>query len=138
MGEVIEPEHEVVTRLRRAYELFNRGEFDAAVEAGGFDPSFVFHPPFGSDPVIGLEAYRAWMEPDALESLKLEPSEFRVAGDKVLVIHRSTARGAGSGIELTLDSWTVWTIGESGAIVRLNAFLGDQEAEAYRLAGLPQ
>jgi hypothetical protein len=39
------------------------------------------------------------MEPDAFDERQIEPLEFSVQGNKVLVRKHTGARGAGSGIE---------------------------------------
>jgi hypothetical protein len=76
------------------------------------------------------------MEPDAFESQQIQPIEFRMQGDKVLVHQLATARGAGSGIELNLDAWAVWTVDDDGLATRVEGFLPHQEIEALRAAGL--
>jgi hypothetical protein len=86
----------------------------------------------------GAEAVRAWMEPDALEMNHVEPREFRINGNRVLVRQHSQARGAGSGIELDFDTWAVWTFDDDGLITRLESFLiheGDKASEAVGLSG---
>ena len=45
------------------------------------------------------------MEPDAFAENVIEPLEFRIGGNKVLVRQHARARGAGSGIELRGDIW---------------------------------
>jgi hypothetical protein len=85
---------EIIEGLRRGFDAYSRGDFDAAVEN--------FHPeiellPAGRQPMIrGAGAVRTWMEPDALESQVVEPLEFRVAGNKVLVAPRCVEPGAAS------------------------------------------
>lgn len=129
-------DQEIVSRLRRTYEAFSRGDFDTAIEIAHPDCEFV--PPGGQLPLNGAEAVRAWMEPDALEAQRIEPHELRVNGDKVLVYQHAWARGAGSGIELELDTWVVWTVDKDGLMTRLEAFLPDQKTEAFRAAGLSE
>jgi ketosteroid isomerase-like protein len=120
--------------IRSAYEAFNRGDFDAAVAIA--DPQIEFVRTGGQSPVIGVEALRAWMEPDAFETQVIEPLEFTVAGDKVLVRQHTKAQGAGSGIEIDFDSWTVWTVADDGHVTRMEFFLGHQRDEALEAAGL--
>ena len=88
----------MIDALRRTYEAFNRGDFDAAVEMA--HPEIEFVPAGGQASLRGAEALRAWMEPDAFEEQRIEPLDFRVEGNKVLVRQHAQARGAGSGIEL--------------------------------------
>jgi hypothetical protein len=47
-----------------------------------------------------------------------------------------TARGAGSGIEVDIDGWGVWTTNDGGIPTRLEIYLPHQEAEALEAAGL--
>jgi ketosteroid isomerase-like protein len=127
---------ENVDKLRRSYESFNRGEFDAAVALAHADVEFF--PPGDQAPYRGAEKFRAWMEPDAFESQVIEPLAFFVAGDKVLVEQNARARGAGSGIELELRGWTVWTFDDEGLITRVESFLEHEKAKALKAAGLPE
>jgi ketosteroid isomerase-like protein len=125
---------EIIARLRRGYEAFNRGDFDAAVEMAHPDIEFIS---VGAQPPLrGVDQFRAWMEPDAFETQAIEPLELIVAGNKVLVRQRATARGASSGIEMEIDSWSVWTLNEDGLATRVEGFLHHQSAEAGRAAGL--
>jgi len=125
---------EFVARLRRGYEAFNRGDYDAAMEMA--HPGIEFVRPGGQSPIAGADALRSWMEPDAFEEQKIEPLEFSVAKDKVLVRQHARARGAGSGIEIGIDSWSVWTLNDEGLATRVEFFLHHQEAEALEAAGL--
>ena len=78
------------------------------------------------------------MEPDAFEEQRIEPLDFRVNGNKVLVRQHSTVRGAGSGIELDLGFWAIWTLDDDGLVTRLESYLYHQEAEALEAAGLSE
>lgn len=131
---MFDPE-QAVARVRQSYEAFNRGDFDAAVEF--LHPEVELLRVAGLPPVIGLDAVRQWAEPDAMVDTRFEALEFRVNADRVLVRQRSIARGAGSGIELDLLNWVVWTVDESGRITRLENFLDHEEERAARAAGLP-
>ena len=124
---------ELIERLRRAYEAFNRGDFDTAV--GIAHPDVVYAPPGDQGELRGAEALRGWMEPDAFESQVIEPLEFRVSGNQVLVRQHAAARGAGSGIEMELEAMVLWTFDEEGRATRLEAFLPHQDEEARRAFG---
>jgi ketosteroid isomerase-like protein len=123
-------EQDLIERLRRNYELFNTEEFDAAIEIA--HPEIVFARPGGQSDLSGADALREWMEPDAFESQVIVPEEFEVAGNRVLVRQRATARGAVSGIEIEIDSWTVWTFDDDGKVTRMEFFLNHQEDDARR------
>src|SRR5688572_9250763 len=99
---------ENVERLRRAYLAFSQGDFDAAI--GITHPEVEFVPPGGQSPIKGAEAFREWMEPDALEDHRIEPLEFRTNGNMVLVRQKNRARGATSGIAFDFEPWVVWTL----------------------------
>lgn len=101
-------------------------------------PEVVVVPPGGQPPLKGAAAFRAWMEPDAIAEQRMEPSDFRVNGDRVRLRQHVWARGAGSGIELEVDFWAVWTFDEDGLVTRIEVFLVDQEAEALEAAGLSE
>jgi ketosteroid isomerase-like protein len=121
-----------VEKLRAVYEAFNRGDFDAAVKLARPDAEFVR--PGLEAPLRGAAAIREWMEPDAFEEQRIEPLDFEVSGNRVLVRQRTIARGAGSGIELDAESWVVFTF-DDGLIARVEGIQGHQEAEALEAAG---
>jgi ketosteroid isomerase-like protein len=125
---------ENVEKLRRGYEAFNRGEFDAAIAS--FHPNVEVFPPGDQAPYRGADKLRAWMEPDAFETQVIEPQEFTVAGNRILVEIDVHARGAGSGIELDLRMWNVWTFDEDGLATRVETFLEHEESKAREAAGL--
>ena len=74
-------DQEIIARLQGIYEAFNREDFDAAMEIA--HPEMEFVRPGGQSSVRGVEAMRAWMEPDAFEKQTVEPLEFTVEGDKI-------------------------------------------------------
>jgi ketosteroid isomerase-like protein len=125
---------ELIAKLKAGYEGFNRGDYDVAL--GLVHPDVEFFPPGGQAPYRGAEAFGRWMEPDALEDQVIESSEFVANGNRVLVRQRIRARGAASGIELDFEAWSVWRFDDSGLVTRIEAFLGHEEAEARRAAGL--
>jgi hypothetical protein len=58
-------------------------------------------------------------------------------GGKVLSRQHIKARGAGSGIELEIKSFTVFSFDGDGLITRAESFLPHEEAQARAAAGLP-
>ena len=126
----------MIDALRRAYEAFNRGDFDAAVESA--HPEMEFVPPGGQASLRGAAALRAWMEPDAFEEQRIEPLDFRVEGNKLLVRQHTQARGVGSGINLDQEIWTVWTFDDDLLVTRMESFLPHDESEALEAAGLSE
>ena len=130
-----EQDEQNVARLQEAYAAFSRGDFDAAVEAG-LHPDFEYVPAGGLAPIRGADLFRSWMEPDAFEAQVVEPVDIELSGDRALVRQHTTARGAGSGIELDTHTWGVWTIDSDGLAIRLEIFQEPDKAEARRAAGL--
>jgi ketosteroid isomerase-like protein len=126
----------MIDALRRAHEAFNRGDFDAAVKLA--HPEVEFVPPGGQASLRGAEALRAWMEPDAFDEQRIEPLDFRVEGRKVLVRQHARARGTGSGIELDMENWTVWTFDDDLLVTRVESFLPHEESKALEAAGLSE
>ena len=124
----------MIEALRRAYEAFNRGNYDAVLELAR--PDIQYTRTGVEAPLTGTEALRAWMEPDAFDRQQTDPLSFEVNGSKVLVRQRFSARGAESGIELDVNSWAVFTLDEDGLVARAEMYLQHEEAEARKAAGL--
>ena len=112
---------ELIERLRSIYDAFNRGDFDAVIDFA--HPDMVMVRPGELSELSGMEAVRAWMEPDAFESMAVTPLEFEPSGNSVLVRTTAIGRGAGSGIEVEIGSWAVWTFDDERRITRLAVFL---------------
>jgi ketosteroid isomerase-like protein len=127
---------EHIEKLRRGYEAFSRGDFDSAIELA--HPAIEFVRVGVDPPIRGVEAFRAWMEPDAIEDQRIEPLEFRTNGKKVLVRQVTRGRGARSGIEMETETWAVWTVDEDGLATHLEVFLVHQKDEALKAAGLSE
>ena len=126
----------MIDALRRSYEAFNRGDFDAAVEIA--HPEIELVPVGGQASLRGVAAVRAWMEPDAFADQRIEPLDFRVEGNKVLARQHTRARGVGSGINLDQEIWTVWTFDDDLLVTRMESFLPHDESEALEAAGLSE
>jgi ketosteroid isomerase-like protein len=131
-----ERDEEITARLRRFYEAFNSGDYDAAIEVA--HPAIVVVRPMGQSTLHGADALRRWMQPDAFEEQQIEAFEFTVNGNKVLVRNKSRGRGAGSGIEIDVDFWSVWTLNDDGLATRLEFYPDQRRAEARRDAGLQE
>ena len=126
------PEEELLERLNRGYEAFNRGDYAAATEWVHPDVVMVSLSP-GRTELRGAEALRAWMEPDAFESQKSEARKIEIEGDRALIRQHTRARGSGSGIEMEIGSWAVWTFDDEGRVTRIENFLEHDEDEARRV-----
>ena len=62
---------------------------------------------------------------------------FEVVGERALALVRSTARGAGSGIEIEIDAWTVYTFDDLGRFIRVEIYLEHEEDDARRALRRP-
>jgi ketosteroid isomerase-like protein len=122
------PEDELIERLRRGYDAFNRGDYEAATE--WVHPDVVYVSPGALTELRGAEALRAWMEPDAFETQVSEPLEIEIAGNRALIHQLTRARGAGSGIEMEIGSWALWTFDEHGRVTRIETYLEHEEDKA--------
>jgi hypothetical protein len=60
----------------------------------------------------GHEGYRAWVEAwlDAWEEFRIEPIEIEQFGDGFLVLMDIKGRGKGSGAEVSLQFWWLYTV----------------------------
>src|SRR3954447_20178590 len=120
-------------RLMRGFEHFSEGDFDAIREL--VSPDIVLERIGGLPTLHGWDEVRAFFEPDAFESQRIELIATSIHGNKVLLHGRIRSVGAGSGAELEAEAWFVWTI-ENGLGTRMQAFL--DEAHAREAAGLGQ
>ena len=112
-------------------------DFDRALAL--LHPDIVFVPPGGQPAYRGAESVRRWMEPDAFEEQVVETFEPVEVTDRGLLAKLCiTARGATSGIELDVRSWSVWSFDDSGLITRVEIFLEYEEAEAREAVRLLQ
>jgi ketosteroid isomerase-like protein len=126
---------ENVRRVRRALEAISAPDYETALAL--VHPEIEFVPPGDQAPLKGAESFRRWMVPEAFSEQIIRPLDVVDAGPgKVLGRHHITARGAGSGIELEITSWSVWTFDEDGLITRVEVYLPHEEAEARQAAGL--
>ena len=120
----------MIARIRGLYDAMNAGDLEAVTEMG--DPDIVVVRAGGQGELHGTSAIRDWLKPDAFESQVLEPLDFEVAGDRILVRLHSRVRGAGSGIELEIIAWSVFTFNQEGKVSRAEVFLEHEEDEARR------
>jgi ketosteroid isomerase-like protein len=124
-----------IETVRRGFAAMSRGDYEEAIAL--MRPDVEYIPPGGQSPIRGAERLRRWMEPDAFDEQGIELISVDGSGEKLLVEQRLTARGAVSGIELELVSWSVWTFDEDGLVARLEIYLPTESAEAREAAGLP-
>lgn len=126
-------ESEQVALIRRGYEAYNRGDFNAVVEL--LHPEVEWRPPTASPdavPLHGREEARGYMEPNMFVSQASEPLEIIESGDRVLVVARVSARGAASGLEVEQVNFHLWTVAD-GLAIRFEVF--SERAEAMAALG---
>jgi ketosteroid isomerase-like protein len=117
-----------IERVRTLLEAMNAGRYDAAAELA--HPDVVLVRAGGAGELSGIDALREWMEPDAFESQVTEILGWEAEGDRVLAQVRSRARGAGSGIEIDIVAWTVYSFDDAGRLTRVEIHLEHEEDEA--------
>jgi ketosteroid isomerase-like protein len=121
-------------RVRAGYAAFNRGDFDEA--ATYYHPNVELRRPGGLTPLVGSDALRAWMEPDAFSEQTIEPVSVEVGNGRVLIHQRMRALAAGSGIEMENDTWAVMSYDEELLVTRIETWMFHEEAAAREHAGI--
>jgi ketosteroid isomerase-like protein len=128
---------ENVEIVQRGLEAFNRRDVDSFISY--LDPEFELHSAIvgGAEGNIyrGPDGVRQWLadSDESFEELRIEPTEFRDLGDRVLIVGRIRARGRESGLELDSPTGWVSTV-RDGKLVKAEGFLS--RAEALEAAGL--
>ena len=126
---------ENVEIVRRSFEAFDAGAYEAALEAFAPDIEYdLSHFPDGGvyrghDGV--REAFRIWL--GTWEDYRQERDELVDAGDEVIVPVREYGRGKGSGLALERPTFGVWKL-RDGKVVRIRFF--STMAEALEAVGL--
>ena len=120
-----------VDTVRRMYELFAAGDYDAAAKL--VDPNIEWDTsaaPTGVR-VTGAEAamgdYRGMRE--AWDEYELVTEDFVDAGDHVVVIVRNRGRGVGGGVPIEVRRAHVWGV-RDGVPVSFRLYLDPDEALA--------
>jgi ketosteroid isomerase-like protein len=123
--------------VRRGFEAYARRDVDQFLSY--LDPDFELHSAIvgGAEGRVyrGHDGVRRWLadSDESFEDLRIEPTEFRDLGDRVLVFGRIRARGRESGLELDSPTGWVSTV-RDGRLVKAEGFLS--RAEALEAAGL--
>jgi ketosteroid isomerase-like protein len=94
-----------VDAVRRSFDGWNRGDFDAWLEAAHPDVEFyseILKRIEGGETVLRgpAELRRFWNEWHSLWDLTIDLSEIRDLGDTVVALGRIRTRGKGSGVDL--------------------------------------
>ena len=126
-----------VELVRRAVEAFPRADMDEMLSY--MDPELEWHSAIvgaaEGNVHRGHEGFRRWYADsfESFEELRLEWSEFRDLGDRVLAFGRVRARGRESGVEIDSPMGWVATV-RRGKVVKAEGFLSrDRALEAAGL-----
>ena len=129
-------ESDNVAAVRRFVDAFNRR--DISRELSHVDPDVVldeWQEAPGARSYHGPEGVQAaldsWFE--TWEWMHVEIEELREAGDRVFFSLHQRAKGRGSGIEVEIKSWNVYTF-RDGKLARIQLFL--EPEPALEAAGL--
>jgi ketosteroid isomerase-like protein len=125
--------------VRTLLSAYDRAEYEAALEA--LDPEIEWHVPPGV--AIGQEVYRGRDEVQrgfaewfgAWDTYRFEPEELLDHGDHVFVGGMQIARGRGSGVEVNLPTFHVFTL-RAGKVTRHRSYR--DRTEALEAAGLSE
>jgi ketosteroid isomerase-like protein len=126
-----------VKLVRAIYAAINRGDIDAALDAGVPDAEHDWSRSIG--PYRGIyrsrdELERFWREfGDAVDDLTFEVEETIEAGPHVIAMVCARIRGRGSGVEAVARGPHVWTLSE-GKVVQFVLF--QEKSEALEAVGL--
>ena len=131
---------ENVEIVRRMYEFWSGGDWegmvklvDADVEqhgtVGGLEEGHISR---------GIDEIRQRFEAENIEvweEHRIEPVRFIDAGERVVVIQHEYQRGKGSGVEIEIDTASVFNV-RGGRIVRIQPYMNP--AEALEAVGLSE
>ena len=123
--------------VRGIYERWGRGDFSAGIEL--YDPNvmLVLRPEFPeSGTYVGTEAIGAYMRDDFLadfDAAAIAGDEFIGAGDSVVVRVRQSATGPGSGADVAMSYYQVWTF-RGRSVIRIESVR--EREKALALVGL--
>ena len=121
---------EDVEALRRGYEAFNRGDYEAVLAL--MHPDVAVHDrPEVPDPrdYQGLEGAREAFAGviEMFAQYEIEPVEFIDGGEHIVVVLRQRGRGLASGVDVESEIVHVWTV-RDGKAVDLRAFSSREDA----------
>jgi ketosteroid isomerase-like protein/GNAT superfamily N-acetyltransferase len=134
----VQPRAEPAVLTRRVYEALNAGDTTAFLEL--LDPDVVLREGFLAPDAAeyhGHAGVREWLarSTEAMEDYRFEPSLVMVVGDTAVIPVRMTARGSGSGAQVSAD---LVHIGQArdGKITQLSAHPDLQSALAAAGTGV--
>ena len=122
---------ENVEQVRAIYDAYERGDYEAALRIMDEDIEFVAPDDFsgGGRAYRGLDAVRegvaTWLA--AWDDYHFELRELCDAGEQVVATGWQTGRGRASGVEVSEEIFSVWTL-RSGRVIGQRMFRDKQQA----------
>jgi ketosteroid isomerase-like protein len=125
-----------VQRITQAYEAFNRGAYD---EASKFvHPDMTWNRVADFETTLeGKDAIRRNMDPEIFSEQRAEVLSVEAVGNCVVVRSNFHAKGAGSGIEIAQEGWSVWRM-RGGMAIEFRHFAERDEAVAAAREASPR
>ncbi len=125
---------EKVEIVRKAVEAYARGDLDTALTHT--DPDIVWNP-VEEAATQGQDAIRANVERWEIDfdDFEATPEEYIDAGDQVLVTIHWSGRGRGSGLQVDIRTYMVFTA-RDGTLIRMDEFT--ERSDALEAAGLSE
>ncbi len=130
---------ETTDQVRRGIEAWNRGDVDTFLDSCDVDVVMHLSLPrmFGGESTVyrGRDAYRAFYSElgELFAELRIEVSEIRDLGDRVVVLGEIRGRGMASGAEVETPIAYVLEL-RDGMVIRIEDYFDPDEA--LRAAGL--
>jgi ketosteroid isomerase-like protein len=119
--------------IRRAIDAWNRRDLETALART--HPQCESRSVQATETAFGREGvaatFRDWFE--TFDDFRMEPEDFIVSGDQVLVPMRQRARGKGSGLQIDERFYQLYTV-RDGMIIRFDEY--SDEDRALQAAGL--
>ena len=122
--------HDELELVRAAYDAWNAGDLDAALELSHPAIEVVQDPQIpGAVCVTGREAFGRWLASfyETWESFEVTPTEIRQVGDRVVVLAHVRARGKTTSVPVETDTAHVLTLRE-GLAIRWESYADPGEA----------
>ena len=127
-----------IERVRAAYDAWNAGNLEAALELSHPEIEVVQDPQIpGAVTVSGKEAFGRWLASffETWESFEITPTEIRRIDDKIVVVGHVNARGKTAQIPVETDTAHVLTV-RDGLAIRWESYT--DPSEALRMLGLSE
>lgn len=123
--------HENVEVVRLGLDAYRRRDVEAMCELSHEDVELytLTEGVAEAEPFRGHHGIAQWIDEELQpwDEFRLEPTEIREVGDRVLVRARVTARGRGSSIELSADSGLLFDL-RQGKLARARSYLNWSDA----------